>query len=67
MKVKYLIEKLQRENPDEEVVFIIDGNRSEYHVLEWMPFLHSGPKEFIDKQGEKYFTSVVMIKTKKYP
>jgi hypothetical protein len=67
MKVKYLIEKLQRENPDEEVVFIIDSNRSEYHVLEWKPFLHAGPKEFIDKQGEKYFTSVVMIKTKKYP
>lgn len=67
MKVKYLIEKLQRENPDEEVVFIIDGNRSEYYALEWKPFLHAGPKEFIDKQGEKYFTSVVVIKAKKYP
>tara|TARA_R100000353_G_scaffold173581_2_gene140091 strand:+ start:1080 stop:1286 length:207 start_codon:yes stop_codon:yes gene_type:complete len=65
MKVKVLIERLKKENPEEEVVFILDENRSEYHLLEWKPFLHAGPKEFIGKHGNKYFTSVVMIKAKR--
>ena len=66
MKIKYLIEKLQRENPEEELVFILDDNRSQYYVVEFKPFLHAGPKKFIDKQGKEYTTSVVMIKAKKY-
>ena len=65
MKVKVLIERLKRENPEEEVVFIVDGNRSEYYFIDWAPFLHSGPKNFIGKHGDKYFTSVVMIKAEK--
>jgi hypothetical protein len=66
MKVKHLIQKLKRENPEEEVVFILDGNRSEYFVLVPLPFLHAGPKKFTDKQGNDYTTSVVMIKATKY-
>lgn len=66
MKIKHLIEKLKRENPEEEAVFILDGNRSEYYVLVSLPFLHAGPKKFTDKQGNDYTTSVVMIKATKY-
>jgi len=66
MKVQALIDRLKRENPEEEVVFIIDGNRSEYYVIDWAPFLHSGPKKFNAKHGGEYTASVVMIKTKKY-
>jgi len=65
MKVKHLIEKLQRENEEEEVVFIFNDERSEYHVIEHSPFLHAGPSTFIDKQGEAFKSSVVIIPIKK--
>lgn len=65
MRIKYVIERLQRENPEEELVFILDGDTSQYYLLDPMPFLHAGPKKFTDKRGNEYFTSVVMIKAKK--
>jgi len=65
MKVKHLIEKLQRENEEEEVVFIFDDERSEYHVIEHRPFLHAGPSIFVDKQDETFTSSVVIIPIKK--
>lgn len=64
MKVKHLIQKLNRENPDEEVVFILNGNRSAYYIIEGIPFLHAGPREFCNKRGEKYTQSVVLIRAK---
>jgi hypothetical protein len=66
MKIKHLIEKLKRENPEEEAVFILEDNRSEYFVLVPLPFLHAGPKKFAGKHGDDYTTSVVMIRATKY-
>ena len=35
MKVAELIERLQKERPEEEVVFVFDDNRFEYYRPEW--------------------------------
>jgi hypothetical protein len=66
MKVKHVMELLGRENPEEEVVFILDDNTSEYYVLEFKPFLHAGPKSFYNKKKDVVRASVVLIKAKKY-
>ena len=43
MKVSELLEKLSKERPEEEVVIIIDDNRSAYYNIEFRPLLHAGP------------------------
>ena len=61
MKVSELIEKLSKERPEEEVVIIMDDNRSGYYNIEFRPLLHAGPATFIDKDGFQRVRSVVMI------
>jgi hypothetical protein len=65
MKVKHMIEKLLRENQEEEVVFILDDDRSCYYIIEPKPFLHAGPRAFIDKKKQPFKSSVVMVRSKK--
>ena len=65
MKVGELIERLQKERPEEEVVFVFDENRFEYYRPEFKPFLHAGPEGFIDEDGFSRVRSVVMIAIKK--
>ena len=65
MKVGELIEELQKERPEEEVVFVFDDNRFEYYRPEFKPFLHAGPEGFVDEDGFSRVRSVVMIAIKK--
>tara|TARA_Y100001938_G_C8089238_1_gene434023 strand:- start:363 stop:578 length:216 start_codon:yes stop_codon:yes gene_type:complete len=62
MKVKELIRRLRKENPEEEVVFIVDDDRSSYYLLEFAPFLHAGPRKFKNKHGTTHMSSVVVIR-----
>ena len=65
MKVGELIEELQKERPEEEVVFVFDDDRFTYYRPEFKPFLHAGPEGFVDKDGFLRVRSVVMIAMKK--
>ena len=65
MKVKELIKYLEKENQEEEVVFILNDNRTEYHVIEYRPFLHAGPSRFTDREGKTFTSSVVIARIKK--
>jgi hypothetical protein len=65
MKVKHMIEKLLRENQEEEVVFILDDDRSHYYIIESKPFLHAGPHPFLDKKKQPIISSVVVVRSKK--
>jgi hypothetical protein len=61
MRVDEVIRLLQRETPDEEVVIILNDDRTKYYRLEYRPFLHAGPAPFIDEAGNPQSKSVVMI------
>ncbi len=65
MKVKELIEKLQKEEQEEQVVIILDDRRSEYYIIEERPLLHAGPSNFTDTDGNNFESSVTIIPTKK--
>ena len=61
MRVDELIEVLSKERPDEEVMIIMNDNRSVYYNIEQRPLLHAGPIPVIDKDGYQRHRSVVMI------
>ena len=62
MKVSEVIKKLQQENPDEEVVMVINRDTSTYYTLLADHFLHAGPSRFVDKDGNEFSKSVVIIR-----
>ena len=64
MKVKELITRLQKEHPEEEVVFL--GDEDKQYIIKEGQFLHAGPQNFVDKSGKKYVTSIVLIPIKSY-
>ena len=66
MRVDEVISRLKQEHPDEEIVFILqEDDREEYYIIEHKPFLHAGPTNFEDKDGNKFSKSVVIVKLKK--
>jgi hypothetical protein len=64
MRVDEFIERLKREQPDEEVVVIVSGDSSEYKIVDDQPFLHGGPASFVDKDGNQFSKSVVIVRLK---
>ena len=64
MKVNELITRLQKEHPEEEVVFL--GVEDKQYIIKKGHFLHAGPQNFVDKSGKKYVTSIVLIPIKTY-
>tara|TARA_R110000824_G_scaffold267771_1_gene456567 strand:- start:309 stop:524 length:216 start_codon:yes stop_codon:yes gene_type:complete len=65
MRVAEVIKKLSKERPDEEVIIVMGEDRSNYYVLEDNHFLHAGPANFHDENGNHYFKSVVLLRVKK--
>jgi len=66
MRIDEVISRLKQEYHDEEVVFILkEDDKEEYYVVDHQPFLHAGPTNFEDKDGNKFSKSVVIIKLKK--
>jgi hypothetical protein len=65
MRVDEVIRRLKQERPDEEVIVVMGDDKSAYHVLEDKHFLHAGPANFHDKDGNHYFKSVVLLRVKK--
>mgnify|MGYP003114709977 FL=1 len=66
MRVDVVRKRLSREVPDEEVVFVIDNNTSDYYEVINEPFLHAGPSKFIDDATkEPFHKSVVIVRLRK--
>ena len=65
MKVSEVIKHLSREHPDEEVLIIMEDATDQQYVIEAKPFLHGGPQNFHDNNGNHYQSSVVMIRIHK--
>ena len=63
MQVKELIQRLSKENPDEEVIFKVDSTDS--YLIKDGHFLHAGPQSFKDTTGSHQIRSVVIINLKK--
>jgi hypothetical protein len=62
MKVKVLIERLKKENPEEEVFIVINDKRTKYHKIQNTPaFYHAGPHTFLNADNEEETKSVVLI------
>ena len=64
MRVEELIKFLKNEVQDEEIVFL-DENDHKY-ILQLKPPRHEGPHTFVDKSGNKYKKSVVLVRIEKY-
>jgi hypothetical protein len=62
MKVKVLIERLKKENPEEEVFIVINDERTKYYKIQNTPaFYHAGPHTFLNVALEEETKSVVLI------
>ena len=64
MRVDEIIRRLQKENPDEEVVMVLE-DEPRYLVIDPRPFLHAGPTHFMGKGGTPYKKSVVILRVDK--
>jgi hypothetical protein len=66
MRVDEVISRLKQEYPDEEIVFILkEDDKEHYYVVDNKPFLHAGPANFVDEDGNKFSKSVVIVKLKR--
>lgn len=66
MNVSRVLKRLQKERRDEELVFIMQDDRGNYYTIDERPFLHGGPRWFLDNEGKPYWKSVVMVRLQEY-
>tara|TARA_R110002020_G_scaffold73742_7_gene189167 strand:- start:7211 stop:7414 length:204 start_codon:yes stop_codon:yes gene_type:complete len=62
MRIDELIKRLKKERPNEEVVVSIGDHTSDYYLIDERPFLHAGPKRFVDSEGKPFTASIVYLR-----